>query len=212
MASSNSAGLSVLPFEHMNSSFDIHSKSMEQLTVKHALLNTMLNQGHKQGIKSTKKSWFARQFTWKIPWCYAEGKLCLVALVTLRRLFPLPGHLQVELKGQANHLTWLMVRKKSPPERFCTSLFGTRSVPCTFNLCIHISSAPKLPQSADCAGVPAQVGHSHLCKSSRDAARPAVHPAQSALGWCCHPPLSVATPKKEGKEACPTLWSQKILI
>lgn len=57
-----------------NSSFDIYSKSMEQLTVKHAFLNTMLNQDNKQGIKVTKKSWIARQFTWKIPWCYPRRK------------------------------------------------------------------------------------------------------------------------------------------
>lgn len=38
------------------------------------LLNTMRNQGHKQGTKGTKKSWITRQFTWKIPWCYPKKK------------------------------------------------------------------------------------------------------------------------------------------
>lgn len=98
----------------MNSSFDIHSKSVEQLRVKHALLNTMLNQGHKQGIKGTKKSWIARQFTWKIPWCHPKREsLVKHALVDLRDEFPLLGCLQVEFKGQANHLIW----KKSPTQR-----------------------------------------------------------------------------------------------
>lgn len=42
--------------------------------LKSTLLNTMRNQGHKQGTKGTRKSWIARQFTWKIAWCYQKKK------------------------------------------------------------------------------------------------------------------------------------------
>lgn len=42
--------------------------------LNNTLLNTVRNQGHKQGTKSIKKEWIARQFTWKIAWCYPKKK------------------------------------------------------------------------------------------------------------------------------------------
>lgn len=55
-------------------------------TVKHALLKSVLNQGHKQGIKDTKEGWIARQFTWKIPWCYPKKEtFCLVCFGSFER-------------------------------------------------------------------------------------------------------------------------------
>lgn len=99
-----------------------------------------------------------------------------------------------------------MIRKKNLPRREILHQF------LQYQICyMYVYTRTLCPQVImvcwPSPGVPAQVGHSHLYKPSQDAAHPAVHPAQSALGWCYRAPLSVATPKKEGKETCPILWS-----
>lgn len=87
----------------------------------------------------------------------------------------------------------------------CTSLLSTKPVAHTYSLCIRILCPHITTVCWPSPRVPAQGGHSCLCKPSWDAAPRLVHPAQ---GGCSHP-LPVAAFKKEGEETPPTVWSHK---
>lgn len=102
-------------------------------------------------------------------------------------------------------------QQKPPTQRGLHSLLGTKSVPCTHNLDTHTSSVHKSPQSAEHL---LELQHRWGIHTSAN-----LHRMQRAPLSTLHKehwdnvviPLCVATPKKDRKDTCPTLWSQKSL-